>query len=110
MIDMLLTTTSIHIMYWILGAILLLLLVWLYNRNKDESSDIDLADLVIDGDTKRISSSKLIRLGTWLITSWGFVFLVSQGTLEEWYAIAYMGIWTGNALFRNYFNKQDKKD
>ena len=94
---------SNQLMFWILGIIVLVILIWLYNKNNDSKSVIDLADLVVDNETKRLSSSKLFRFGTWIVTTWGFIYLVSQGSLEEYYAIAYMGIWTGNALLRNYF-------
>lgn len=102
-IDDIISFLDLHLMYIILSLILSLLFVWLYRQNRESSSPIDFNDLVLDAKSKRLSGSKTIRLGTWIITSWGFLYLLTTNSLEEWYAISYMAIWTGNALLRNRF-------
>jgi hypothetical protein len=106
MLEVIVDILSNDLMFLILGFILISLVIWLYNIHNDTKSDIDLADLVM-GDGK-ISDSKLIRIGSWLISSWGFIFLLTRDLLTEWYFIGYMGAWVLNALISKNISMQSE--
>jgi hypothetical protein len=70
--------------------------VYLYRLNADERSTIDIMDLVtVDG---KLNDGKFIRLMTWIVSTWGFIYLIASQNLTEWYFIGYMGGWVANAL------------
>jgi len=94
---------GVNVMYIILSLIVFAVFIWLYNQNRDEKSPIDLLDLVtING---KLSDRKLIRFSTWLVSSWGFIYLIVDNSLTEWYFAFYMGTWVANALISNSINK-----
>lgn len=87
---------SNDVMWAILAFVVVLSAVWLYNLNKDNHSPINLIDLIsVNG---RINERKLSRFGAWIVSTWGFIYLISRGQLTEWYFIGYMGAWVANAL------------
>jgi len=90
-------------MYIALSIIIFAIFIWLYNQNRDEKSPIDLLDLVaING---KLSDRKLIRFSTWLISSWGFIYLIVDNSLTEWYFVLYMSTWVANALISTSINR-----
>jgi len=85
-----------HIMYAILAFIMISSTIYLYRLNKDDRNTIDVMDLVtIKG---RLNDRKFTRFITWVVSTWGFIYLISIGQLTEWYFIGYMGAWVANAL------------
>lgn len=92
------------LMLIVLGLMIFALGIWLYNLNNDAGNTLDLADLI--SEKGRISDAKLIRFGTWLISSWGFVFLITRESLTEWYFIGYMGSWVANALISKHISRK----
>lgn len=73
-----------------------------FNRN----DRIDLEELILTND--KIDEQKFMRFGAWIISTWGFVYLVVMNNLSEWYFIGYIGVWVSNAIFDRYIN--DKKN
>lgn len=59
--------------------------------------EFDLADL-LTGDNGRVSLSKCGQASALVVSTWGFVVLVQQGKLTEWYFLAYMTVWAGYRL------------
>lgn len=81
-------------------AALLLLIMWLMHRNKDNSFDI--TDLVsTDG---KLNERKFCRFGAWAVSTWGFVFLACDGKLTEWYFSGYMAAWVASAILGKMVN------
>lgn len=69
---------------------------WLYKLNKDKNNTIYFVDLItVNG---RLNERKVCRFGAWLISTWGFMFLILNNQLSEWYFVGYMGAWVANAL------------
>ena len=69
---------------------------WLWKLNKDENNTINIIDLVtVNG---RLNERKVSRFGAWIISTWGFMFLILNNQLSEWYFVGYMGAWVANAL------------
>lgn len=99
---------SYDFMWVLLGFIFVVLVIWLYNLNKDPHNKISLIDLVAtDG---KLEERKITRFGAWIISSWGLVYLISINELKEWYFIAYMGAWVANALLGAYINNNKEID
>lgn len=90
------------LMFIFLGLMIVALGIWLYNLNNDAGNKLDLADLI--SEKGRISDVKLIRFGTWLVSSWGFIFLITRDALTEWYFIGFMGSWVANALISKHIS------
>lgn len=70
----------------------------------DKDSSFDMEDLICHNG--RLDEKKLARFGAWVLSSWGFVFLLVQDpeNFPEWYFIGYMTVWVGNALADKYFS------
>jgi Na+/H+ antiporter NhaD/arsenite permease-like protein len=87
---------SNDVLWIILALIVLVGVVYLYNKDRDKNSDIDFTDLItVNG---KLNDRKLARFGAWIVSTWGFVYLISHDKLSEWYFIGYMGAWVANAL------------
>ena len=85
-----------HIMYAILALIMIFCTIYLYRLNKDDRNTINVMDFItVKG---RLNDRKFTRLITWIVSTWGFIYLISIGSLTEWYFIGYMGAWVANAL------------
>ena len=46
----------------------------------------------------RLNERKVSRFGAWIISTWGFMYLILSSQLSEWYFVGYMGAWVANAL------------
>lgn len=95
------------IMYVILAFIVLALIIWIYNKNNDDGTEIDIADLVTTNG--KLDEPKLTRFVAWIVSTWGFVYLITIDKLTEWYFIGYMGAWVMNAIFSNYLNNKSEQ-
>jgi hypothetical protein len=85
-----------------LAVISLVVCAILYTWQKDKSNSFDLMDALLGEDGK----ASLYRIGqaTALITStWGFIVLIQQGKLTEWYFTAYMTVWAGANVVKTIF-------
>lgn len=81
--------------------IFLLIILWVYQR--DSSNNVDIKDLFCtDG---KIDEKKFTRLGAWVVSTWGFVYLIVDQRFSEWYFVGYMTAWVANALFDKYMQK-----
>ncbi len=84
--------------------LLLILVIW----HRDSRSKIDLKDLICkDG---ILDEKKFTRFGAWIVSTWGFVYLILANKFTEWYFTGYMAIWVGNAIVDKYLsNKKTDK-
>ena len=88
--------TSNEIMYAILAMLFFGSCIGLWALNRDKKNTINIIDLIsING---ILSERKLARFGAWLASSWGFIYLIVNHELSEWYFIGYMSAWVANAL------------
>lgn len=97
-----------HAFMWFLLLILLftfLSIMWTYHKNRN--NNINIMDLVsVDG---KLDESKFNRFIAFVVSTWGFIWLLTTSQLKEWFFMAYMAAWVGNALFNRYLRIQDKK-
>lgn len=85
-----------HVMYAILAFIMVSCTIYLYRLNEDQRNDIDIMDLVTTNG--KLNERKFTRFITWIVSTWGFIYLIASQNLTEWYFIGYMGAWVANAL------------
>lgn len=97
-----------HMFMWFLLLILLFMflsIMWTYHKNK--GNNINIMDLVsVDG---RLDESKFNRFIAFVVSTWGFIWLLTTSQLKEWFFMAYMAAWVGNALFNRYLRIRDKQ-
>jgi hypothetical protein len=88
----------------VLAIVVFFLLALLYLWHKDSQSRVDLKDLICkDG---HLDEKKFTRLGAWIVSTWGFVYLILDDKFTEWYFTGYMAIWVGNAIMDKYLNNK----
>lgn len=85
-------------------AIGALLMLWQWQRSHP---DFDLSDL-ITGDNGRVSSTKFVQTATFIVTTWGFVTLVQQGKMSEWYLASYLGLGYGVKVVKDLYGKKEE--
>jgi hypothetical protein len=78
------------------GAILALLLLWQWQRSHPH---FDLSDM-ITGDNGKVSATKFMQTVVFIVATWGFITMVQQGKLTEWYMAAYLGIPLGFRVWK----------
>ena len=84
-------------------VIALLLILWAWHRQSDNA--IDLKDLICRNGA--LDEKKFTRFGAWIVSTWGFVYLILDDQFTEWYFTGYMAIWVGNAIAEKWLaNKQ----
>ena len=97
-----------HMFMWVLLLALLftfLSIIWTYHKSK--GNNINMMDLVsVDG---RLDESKFNRFIAFVVSTWGFIWLLTTNQLKEWFFMAYMAAWVGNALFNRYLRIKDKE-
>ena len=88
----------------VIVAIIAMLVAW--NIQRDKNNQIDLKDLVCkDG---RINEAKFMRFCTFVVSTWGFVYLIVDQRFSEWYFAGYMAAWTGNALVNKWLSIKEQ--
>lgn len=87
---------SMFLMYLILFLTLFAFVRYLMKIDHDKKVTYSLMDLIVDDG--KIQERKVTRLGTWIVSTWGFVYLIIENKLDEWYFVGYMGVWVANAI------------
>lgn len=83
-------------------VVFLLLLLWVWHRQSDNR--VDLKDLVcVNG---HLDEKKFTRFGAWIVSTWGFVYMIIDDQFTEWYFVGYMGVWVTNAILDKYFSNR----
>lgn len=76
------------------------LIIW--NFQRDRNNQVDIKDLICtDG---RINEQKFMRFTAFVVSTWGFVYLIVDQRFSEWYFAGYMAAWAGNALLDKWLN------
>jgi hypothetical protein len=82
--------------------LILLLIVW----HKESDNRVDLKDLVCrDG---HLDEKKFTRFGAWIVSTWGFVYMIIDDQFTEWYFVGYMGVWVTNAILDKYLTRKNE--
>lgn len=94
------TTTGMGI---ILGLTVLALLGILWNFQRDTDNSVDIKDLICH--KGQLHQGKFMRFGAWIVSTWGFIHLIMDHKISEWYFAGYMAAWAGNALISKYLDR-----
>lgn len=100
------TLSKMHVsMSVVLAMVVVFLIAILWVWHRDSNSKVDLKDLIcIDG---QLDEKKFTRFGAWIVSTWGFVYLMLDGKFTEWYFTGYMAIWVGNVIVDKYVNNKN---
>lgn len=89
-----------------MAAILVLIFVVataiIWNLQRDRDNQVDIKDLICSNG--KISEAKFARFVAFVVSTWGFVYLILDQRFSEWYFAGYMAAWTGNALFNKWLD------
>jgi hypothetical protein len=100
--EILSTMQANHYMNLVIVIVALIALLIAWNIQRDKTNQIDLKELVCkDG---RINEAKFMRFCTFVVSTWGFVYLIVDQRFSEWYFAGYMAAWTGNALVNKWLS------
>lgn len=88
-------------MAFVLAMVTLFLIILLYVWHRHSDNKIDLKDLVCS--RGQLDEKKFVRFGAWIVSTWGFVYLIVDERFSEWYFMGYMTAWVGNAILDKYF-------
>lgn len=81
-------------------VIVILSVAFIWNIQRDRDNQVDIKDLICkDG---RINEAKFIRFTAFIVSTWGFVYLIVDQRFSEWYFAGYMAAWAGNALLNKW--------
>lgn len=92
----------------VLTIVVMFLLTLLYVWHRDSHSRIDLKDLICK--EGHLDEKKFTRFGAWIVSTWGFVYMILDDQFTEWYFLGYMTVWTGNAIVDKYLNNKNNID
>lgn len=94
--------TSMNVIMAVI-AVVAALIIW--NIQRDTNNQVDIKDLICsDG---KINEAKFTRFVAFVVSTWGFVYLIVDQRFSEWYFAGYMVAWTGNALMNKWLNNRD---
>lgn len=79
-------------------VVLAALFIWNIQRDKDNT--VDIKDLICTNG--RINEAKFMRFTAFVVSTWGFVYLIVDQRFSEWYFAGYMAAWAGNALLNKW--------
>jgi hypothetical protein len=99
---------SMFLMYLVLVIVLLVFVRFLLRIDHDKKVTYSLMDLIVDDG--KIQERKVTRLGTWIVSTWGFVYLIIENKLDEWYFVGYMGVWVANAILGKIKSVNDNQE
>lgn len=96
--------TVANTMEFLLALLVFVVLAVLIKMTLNPKDGFDLKDLV--GHDGKLDEKKFTRFGAWVLSSWGFVYLLvsKPETFPEWYFTVYMGAWVLNVIADKYFN------
>lgn len=91
-----------HAMNIVIGLVVLIAALIIWNFQRDRENQVDIKDLICsDG---KINEQKFMRFTAFVVSTWGFVYLIVDQRFSEWYFAGYMAAWAGNALLDKWLN------
>jgi hypothetical protein len=103
--------TEANAMAIMLLALFIVILLIFTKLQLDRDSAFNLEDLICHNG--RLDEKKFARFGAWVLSSWGFVYLMVKNpdSLPEWYFIGYMGVWVSNVIIEKFVsNRSSDRD
>lgn len=88
------------LMLFVFAIILMLAVRAILKRNNDDKSHIDLDDLLIDPETKKISKAAAILLGSFAVSSWVLLYQVLTEHMSDTNYLGYMAVFATPAVVK----------
>lgn len=105
MMEMLTGMQASHGMNVILAIVIVVAALIIWNFQRDRNNQVDIKDLICtDG---RLNSNKFMRFTAFIVSTWGFIYLIVDQRFSEWYFAGYMATWTGSALFSKWLDTRN---
>ena len=82
--------------------IVVLSLAFIWNIQRDRENQVDIKDLICTNG--RINEAKFMRFTAFVVSTWGFIYLIVDQRFSEWYFAGYMAAWAGNALVNKWLS------
>lgn len=73
--------------------------------DKDPNNRFRVYDLICTNGV--VDETKTTRMGAFVVSSWGFIYMTSADKMTEWYFLGYMAAWVSNALFKSYIDSKE---
>ena len=87
-------------------VLVILAVAFIWNIQRDRDNQVDIKDLICkDG---RINEAKFMRFTAFVVSTWGFVYLIVDQRFSEWYFAGYMAAWAGNALLNKWLSQREQ--
>ncbi len=100
--NMIMNMQPSHHMNLVIVIVVVVAALIIWNFQRDRNNQVDIKDLIcVDG---RISSNKFMRFTAFVVSTWGFVYLIVDQRFSEWYFAGYMATWTGSALLSKWLD------
>lgn len=107
MMEMLQAIEVSHGMNVIMGLGVLIFALIMWNIQRDHSNKVDIKDLVCTNG--ELDEKKFMRFTAFVVSTWGFVYLIVDQRFSEWYFTGYMAMWAGNALLDKWLSNKEPK-
>ena len=97
-----------HTMNLVIALVVVVAALIIWNFQRDKNNQVDIKDLIcVDG---RINSNKFMRFTAFVVSTWGFIYLIVDQRFSEWYFAGYMATWTGSALLSKWIDSKNGSD
>jgi hypothetical protein len=94
-------------MHVIMGLVVIVFSLIMWNIQRDQTNRVDIKDLVCtEGE---LDEKKFMRFTAFVVSTWGFVYLIVDQQFSEWYFTGYMAMWAGNALLDKWISLKEPK-
>ena len=94
-----------HYMNLVIAIVVILAVLIIWNFQRDRDNKVDIKDLICtDG---KINSNKFMRFTAFVVSTWGFIYLIVDQRFSEWYFAGYMATWTGSALLSKWIDSRN---
>jgi len=97
-----------HGMNLIMGLVVMVFALIMWNVQRDQTNRVDIKDLVCTNG--ELDEKKFMRFTAFVVSTWGFVYLIVDQRFSEWYFTGYMAMWAGNALLDKWISTKQSSD
>ena len=95
-----------HAMNLVIALVVIIAALIIWNIQRDQNNQVDIKDLVCT--EGRLNEHKFMRFTAFVVSTWGFVYLIVDQRFSEWYFAGYMAAWTGNALLNKWLSNKEQ--
>ena len=93
-----------HAMNVVIAVVVVIAALIIWNFQRDRNNQVDIKDLICsDG---KLNSNKFMRFTAFVVSTWGFIYLIVDQRFSEWYFAGYMATWTGSALLSKWIDNK----